>query len=218
MDGSCRAARTLPGLTFTCLAAAVLPARDFSWAKEGEKNKIVNRLSRGDELVLTPRFSPASQDVTYMAFGRGDPSVYLMNIENGQREAVGNFPGMTFSPRFSPDGTKVVFEALGNLWIRDLPAGTPSEVLTRRPDVRQAEQSLQAANANVGATRALYYPNISLTGALGTTSTAFSSWVTASTPIAIFFSAASVLSPRRTAIPARASAASPRRRCASARP
>jgi TolB protein len=57
---------------------------------------------------VTPRFSPSSQDVTYMSFGRGDPKVYLMNIENGQREAVGNFPGMTFSPRFSPDGQKII--------------------------------------------------------------------------------------------------------------
>ena len=60
----------------------------------------VRYLTRGDDLVLTPRFSPTSQEITYMSYGQGQPRVYLLNIETGQREVVGNFPGMTFSPRF----------------------------------------------------------------------------------------------------------------------
>ncbi len=68
----------------------------------------VRYLTRGDDLVLTPRFSPTSQEITYMSYGGADPSVYLLNIETGQREIVGNFPGMTFAPRFSPDGQSVV--------------------------------------------------------------------------------------------------------------
>ena len=59
-----------------------------------------------------------------------------------------------------------------------IPADLPSALLQRRPDILQAEQNLVAANANVGATRALYYPNISITGALGTASTVFSSLLT----------------------------------------
>ncbi|HMN77295.1 MAG TPA: efflux transporter outer membrane subunit [Burkholderiaceae bacterium] len=49
----------------------------------------------------------------------------------------------------------------------DLPAGLPSELLTHRPDIRQAEQQLRAANANIGAARAAFFPRISLTGSAG---------------------------------------------------
>jgi len=68
----------------------------------------VRYLTRGDELVLTPRFSPTTQEITYMSYGGREPRVYLLNIETMQREIVGNFPGMTFSPRFSPDGQRVI--------------------------------------------------------------------------------------------------------------
>jgi TolB protein len=66
-------------------------------------------LSRGDDLVLTPRFSPSSQMIAYMSFAGGNPRVYLLNIETGKRELLGNFPNMSFAPRFSPDGRNVVF-------------------------------------------------------------------------------------------------------------
>jgi TolB protein len=68
----------------------------------------VRYLTRGEDLVLTPRFSPSTQEITYMSYGQGDPRVYLLNIDTHQREIVGNFPGMTFSPRFSPDGQRII--------------------------------------------------------------------------------------------------------------
>ncbi len=84
----------------------------------------VKYLTKGDNLVVTPRFSPSSQDVAYMSFGDSDPKVSLLNIETGQREVVGNFPGMTFSPRFSPDGSKIVMSlsegATTNIYTLDL--------------------------------------------------------------------------------------------------
>ena len=84
----------------------------------------VRHLTRGDDLVVTPRFSPNSQELTYMAFGSEDPRVFLLNIDTGQREVVGNFPGMTFSPRFSPDGQRVVMSlsqaGAANLYTMDL--------------------------------------------------------------------------------------------------
>ena len=84
----------------------------------------VRYLTRGDDLVLTPRFSPSSQDITYMSYGRGDPRVVLLNIETGQREIVGNFPGMSFAPRFAPDGQRVIMSLQqagnANLFVMDL--------------------------------------------------------------------------------------------------
>ena len=88
-------------------------------AEEGPKTKRVKKLAimdqdgfnnkfltLGNELVLTPRFNPNSQMVTYLSYFRNLPRVYLLDIETGTQEVVGDFPGMTFAPRFSPDGKK----------------------------------------------------------------------------------------------------------------
>lgn len=55
--------------------------------------------------------------------------------------------------------------------LTEVPAGLPSETLVRRPDIRQAEQQLRAANANIGAARAAFFPRITLTGTAGVGST-----------------------------------------------
>lgn len=71
-------------------------------------------LTDGSELVLTPRFSPSRQQITYMSYGRSGPRVYLYDINTGRHEALGNFPNMTFAPRFSPDGGKVIMSMAQN--------------------------------------------------------------------------------------------------------
>lgn len=65
-------------------------------------------LTNGDDLVLTPRFSPNRQEITYLAYYNDQPRVYLYNLDTGKHEVLGDFPNMTFAPRFSPDGNKVI--------------------------------------------------------------------------------------------------------------
>ncbi|MBU8976047.1 efflux transporter outer membrane subunit [Lysobacter sp. MMG2] len=74
-----------------------------------------------------------------------------------------------------------------------IPADLPSSLLERRPDILQAEQNLVAANANIGATRALYFPDLTLTGALGSTSTSFGDFLTG--PASAWLVAANVAGP-----------------------
>jgi TolB protein len=106
-------------------------------AESGSKERRVKRLAimdqdgansrfltSGESLVLTPRFNPSSQEITFMSYGRKEPQVLLMNVETGQREVIGDFPGMTFAPRFSPEGQRIIFslqkEANSNIYVMDL--------------------------------------------------------------------------------------------------
>ncbi len=68
----------------------------------------VRYLTDGQELVVTPRFSPSRQELAYASLTADNWHIYILNIETGQRELIGNFPNMAFSPRFSPDGQQVV--------------------------------------------------------------------------------------------------------------
>jgi outer membrane protein, multidrug efflux system len=83
-------------------------------------------------------------------------------VENALSLLLGRNPG--------PIARNTKIEALG---LPIVPAGLPSEILERRPDVKQAELNLIAANARIGAAKALYYPSISLTGLYGTVSNSF---------------------------------------------
>ena len=120
-------------------------------AEEGPKTQRVKKLAimdqdgfntkyltLGNELVLTPRFNPTNQMVTYLSYFRNMPRVYLLNIETGKQEVVGDFPGMTFAPRFSPDGKKIIMSLAkdGNseIWVRNLETNI-QEKLTDHPSI-----------------------------------------------------------------------------------
>ena len=80
--------------------------------QDGENLRL---LSQGTELVLTPRFSPTSQEIAYMSYVRQagggaaeQGKVVLLNIDTGKREVIGDLPGITFAPRFTPDGQRII--------------------------------------------------------------------------------------------------------------
>ncbi|MHA7883420.1 Tol-Pal system beta propeller repeat protein TolB [Nitratireductor rhodophyticola] len=92
-------------------------------------------LTDGRAIVLTPRFSPTRQEITYMSYEGGQPQVYLLQLETGQRELVGNFPGMTFAPRFSPNGQQIVMSLLrddgnSNIFAMDLRSRNTTRLTT----------------------------------------------------------------------------------------
>lgn len=103
--------------------------------QDGENHRY---LTDGSTLVLTPRFSPTRQEITFMSYEGDRPRVYLFNLNTGQREVLGEFPGMTFAPNFSPDGNRVIFSmsAGGNTDIYTLDLRTRSTArLTNNPSI-----------------------------------------------------------------------------------
>ena len=114
-------------------------------AESGPKNARVKRLaimdqdganlaylSDGKSLVLTPRFSPAGQRITYMSYEGSQPQVYVLDVETGKRQHLGKFENMSFAPRFSPDGNRVVMSLQeggnANIYAMDLRSGTPQRL------------------------------------------------------------------------------------------
>jgi len=87
---------------------------------------------------------------------------HIPQTENELHVLLGEYPGPI--PRGVP---------LNRDEVPAIPTGLPSQLLDRRPDIREAEETLRAANANIGVVRADYFPNIGLTSAAGTESSAF---------------------------------------------
>jgi TolB protein len=65
-------------------------------------------LTDGRSLVLTPRFSPNTQEILYLSYAGGAPRVYLRDLQTGREESLGRFDGMSFAPRFNNNGNRMV--------------------------------------------------------------------------------------------------------------
>ncbi len=96
-------------------------------------------LTSASEMVLTPRFSPSNLLITYMAFDEGlRARVYLYNLETNRREVIGESGSLTFAPRFSPDGSRVIMtrDLNGNseIYTMDL-RSRASQRLTNHPSI-----------------------------------------------------------------------------------
>ncbi len=125
-------------------------------------------LTSGQALVLTPRFSPNTQTITYLSYGTDNkPRVYIYNLETGQQDVVGSFPGMTFAPRFSPDGNKVAMSLSQNgnsdIYSMGLHGGSPQK-LTNSPGLDTApcyspDGSHIAFESDRGGTQQIYVMN-----------------------------------------------------------
>ena len=105
--------------------------------QDGANNRYI---TDGATIAITPRFSPTLQEIVYMAFGenKGPPRVYLQSVNSGRRELMGNFPGMSFAPRFSPDGSRIAMslsqDGRTNLFEMDV-RGRSQRRLTNSPAI-----------------------------------------------------------------------------------
>jgi multidrug efflux system outer membrane protein len=114
--------------------------------------------------------------------------VEMAQIESQYQQALAAIPALEFSIAQQENLISILLgrnpgpiargKPIDQLALPPIPAGLPAELLERRPDILQAEQNLVAANANIGATKALYFPSFSLTGAFGWVSTAASDFLT----------------------------------------
>ena len=117
----------------------------------------VRYLTSGERLVVTPRFRPPRSRSPSWPSAATSRKVNLLNLETGQRETLGNFAGMSFAPRFSPDGRHVVMSlsdgSNSSLYEMDMarsrrrgsPTTAPSTL--RRPIRRTGRRSCSRATA-----------------------------------------------------------------------
>jgi multidrug efflux system outer membrane protein len=152
----------------------------------------VNLLSLDRQLDIaksTVASRAASVSVFQLRFAGGEVSqMELAQSQSEYQASLASIPQIELQIAQQEDALSILLGHNPEVIVRDrelddlalpaVPAGLPSELLERRPDLRQAEQDLVAANALIGAARALYFPSISLTGLFGSASGQFSSLFT----------------------------------------
>ena len=115
---------------------------DESGPKENRRKRLavmdqdganIRYLTQGDSMVVAPRYSPATQDIAFMSQSSGQqPRVQVINLETGSRQVVGNFSEMSASPRFSPDGRRLVLSLQdggnANIYAMDVGSKSPTRL------------------------------------------------------------------------------------------
>ena len=129
--------------------------------QDGENHQF---LTNGNFLVLTPRFSPSTQEITYLAYYNKEPRVYIFNLQTGEQELLGSFPGMTFAPRFSPDGKKIIMsysnKGITDIYVMDL-KNQNVDRLTNNPSIDTSPSfspngKMVTFNSDRGGTQQIY--------------------------------------------------------------
>jgi multidrug efflux system outer membrane protein len=157
----------------------------------------VDLLTLDKQLELTQKTAQGrkdSLDIFRMRFEGGVVSEVVLSQSDAEyRDALSRIPDLERAIVQTENALSILLgrnpgdivrgRNLDELGIPTVPAGLPSDLLERRPDIRQAEQVLIAANARIGEAKALYYPTISLTGLLGYSSTDLSNLFTGSTKV-----------------------------------
>ena len=115
---------------------------DESGPREARKKRLalmdqdganVRYLTQGDSLVVSPRYSPVTQEIAFMSQKQSEqPRVQVINLDTGSRQIVGNFPDMTSSPRFSPDGRRIVMSLQqggnANIYVLDVASRSTTRI------------------------------------------------------------------------------------------
>ena len=133
--------------------------------------------------VRTAESRKGSYDLFKMRYEGGVISELELNqVKSEYEQALATIPQIEKQIAFQENGLSVLIgrnpgpilrgKSMDELVLPAVPAGLPSDILTRRPDIRQAEQALIAANARIGVAKAQFFPTISLTGLFGWSSTA----------------------------------------------
>jgi len=133
-------------------------AHDTLESQRASYQLVKSRFSAGTSSELDLRQAQTSVDSA-----RVDVARYTSQVAQDEN-LLALVVGALVPAELLPNG----FSAVGTL--RELPTGVPSEVLQRRPDILQSEQLLKAANANIGAARAAFFPRITLNTSIGTSS------------------------------------------------
>ncbi|WP_207215447.1 Tol-Pal system beta propeller repeat protein TolB [Rickettsiales endosymbiont of Peranema trichophorum] len=133
--------------------------------QDGENVKF---LTNGKYLVLTPRFDMKNHKIIYMSYQNLVPKVYTLDIHTGVQKLIGHFPGMSFAPRFSPDGHYAVMSVAKhgatNLYQVDLRSGVMTQLTYDRAIINTSpsyspDGSRIVFNSDRGGSRQLYVMN-----------------------------------------------------------